>query len=160
MNALPQTFADAGDLRFSRMHADSVDEVMAIDADVFPFSWTHKVFMDTIQQGYECWVLRDANHRLVGYYVLMPVVDEAHLLTIAVRRDWQGRGIGRMLMDNVFAVARGIGAASILLEVRPSNERALDMYRRYGFAEIGRRRHYYQSSLTTREDAIVMRLPL
>jgi ribosomal-protein-alanine N-acetyltransferase len=49
---------------------------------------------------------------------------------------------------------------SILLEVRPSNKRALEVYQRYGFARIGLRKGYYPAANNTREDAIVMRLPI
>ena len=49
---------------------------------------------------------------------------------------------------------------SILLEVRPSNERALDVYRRHGYVQIGRRKGYYPAGAAGREDAIVMRLDL
>jgi ribosomal-protein-alanine N-acetyltransferase len=49
---------------------------------------------------------------------------------------------------------------SVLLEVRPSNTRAIAIYQRYGFVEIGRRRDYYPAAGDKREEAIVMRLPL
>jgi ribosomal-protein-alanine N-acetyltransferase len=53
-----------------------------------------------------------------------------------------------------------MGMESILLEVRPSNERALQVYARYGYAEIGRRKGYYPAHEGKREDAIVMRYVL
>ena len=160
MNALPQPFSGAGSLRMERMNEDNLDEVMEIEVDVFPFYWSRQVFQGSIKEGYECWVARNAAGFLLGYFVMMQVVDEAHLLTIAVRRDVQGRGIGRQLLDNVIELARRMSVQSLLLEVRPSNDRALELYRLYGFVEVGRRKNYYRASLTTREDAIVMRLPL
>lgn len=160
MNALPQSFAGVEPLLFERMSEDNLDGVMEIEVDVFPFPWTRQVFHGSIREGYECWVARDAMGILAGYFVLMRVVDEAHLLTIAVRRGAQGRGIGRQLLDKVIKSARTMKTDSLLLEVRPSNERALEIYSHYGFGEIGRRKDYYQASLATREDAIVMRLSL
>jgi ribosomal-protein-alanine N-acetyltransferase len=53
-----------------------------------------------------------------------------------------------------------MGMASILLEVRPSNERALQVYERYGYTQIGRRKGYYPAHEGRREDAIVMRYVL
>ncbi len=58
------------------------------------------------------------------------------------------------------ACARGLGMESVLLEVRPSNERALEIYQRYGFQTIGRRKGYYPTANQQREDAIVMRFGL
>ena len=104
-------------------------------------------------------MLRDQGE-LAGYFLLMAAVDEAHLLNVSVAADRQGQGLGRYLLDKVAACARGLGAESILLEVRPSNLRALKVYQRYGFVEIGRRKAYYPAHNGQREDAIVMRYVL
>ena len=95
-----------------------------------------------------------------GVQMLMLVMDEGHLLNISVRADVHGRGFGRALLDRVVSMARELGLTSILLEVRPSNTRALSMYVQYGFMSIGRRKAYYPAPENTREDAIVMRLSL
>jgi [ribosomal protein S18]-alanine N-acetyltransferase len=79
-------------------------------------------------------------------------VDEAHLLNITVLPERQRCGLGGELLGYLFDVARSHGAVRMLLEVRPGNDAALALYRRFGFGEIGRRRGYYQGS----EDAIVM----
>jgi len=160
MNALPQTFIANEPLRFERMDENDLDDVMKIEIDVFPFYWTHQVFQGSIKEGHDCWIARDASNVLVGYFVLMKVVDEIHLLTIAVRRDLHGQGVGRKLVDYAIELAREMKMESMLLEVRPSNERALEIYRQYGFVQIGRRKNYYDAPNKTREDALVMRLEL
>ncbi|HEY4542777.1 MAG TPA: ribosomal protein S18-alanine N-acetyltransferase [Noviherbaspirillum sp.] len=142
------------------MQVDDLNAVMAIENDVYPYPWTRGNFLDSLYSGYQAVVLRAPDGMLAGYFMLMLGVDEAHLLNISVRRDLQGRGIGRCLLDRVVALARAHAMDSILLEVRPSNVRACDVYRRYGFLEIGRRRGYYPAAGNTREDAIVMRLEL
>jgi ribosomal-protein-alanine N-acetyltransferase len=148
------------DLRFVPMQVDDLAEVLAIESDVYPYPWTRGNFLDSLFSGYQSFVLRDPAGMLVGYFLLMMAVDEAHLLNISVRRDLHGRGIGRFQLDRAVAVARAHGATSMLLEVRPSNARAYDIYRQYGFAEIGRRKAYYPAAGNTREDAIVMRYAL
>jgi ribosomal-protein-alanine N-acetyltransferase len=90
----------------------------------------------------------------------MAAVDEVHLLNVSVAERRQRQGLGLYLLGKVAACARGLGADSILLEVRPSNLRALTVYQRYGFAEIGRRKAYYPAHNGQREDAIVMRFIL
>jgi [ribosomal protein S18]-alanine N-acetyltransferase len=161
MNALPTDFQDQSSrLHFARMSENCLDEVMEIELAVFPFPWTRNVFQSTIWDGYDCWVARDAENILIGYFVLMKVVDEAHLLTIAVRHDRQGQGLGRRLLDYALELAREMKMESMLLEVRPSNQNALVMYRHYGFVQIGQRKNYYAAANNTREDALVMRLPL
>ncbi len=143
-----------------RMCADDVGEVLAIEETVFPYPWSRGNFLDSLVSGYDCWVLRDAANSVSGYMLLMLILDEAHLLNIAVRRDWQGQGAGRVLMDQAVSIARSKAAVRLLLEVRPSNIRAIDIYQRYGYAEIGRRKNYYPAPGNSREDAILMSLPL
>ena len=163
MSAVPGTgfAADVLPLKpFAPMRVDDLDEVQAIESDVYPHPWTRGNFLDSLYSGYESWTLRDDSDELIGYLLMMLAVDEAHLLNITVRRDWQGQGVGRMLLDRVVALAVEKRMGSILLEVRPSNQRALAVYERYGFSVIGLRKAYYPAADNAREDAIVMRLPL
>lgn len=147
-------------MQFERMTVPDLPEVLAIEYAVYPFPWTNGNFLDSLSSGYETWVLRNASRNLLGYFLMMPVVDEAHLLNITVHADLQGHGIGRTMLDQVVKLARQSGLNSVLLEVRPSNQRALTIYSRYGFHKIGVRKNYYPAAHNTREDAIVMRMPV
>lgn len=142
------------------MTMGDVDAVHALECSVFPQPWSRANFSDSLAAGYDAWLLRDAAGELAGYFVLMYALDEAHLLDVAVAGKRHGTGLGRRLLETLCARARQMGAESVLLEVRPSNERALAVYRRFGFAEIGRRKGYYPAHEGKREDAIVMRLAL
>ena len=151
---------DPATMRFAPMQVDDLPEVLVIENDVYPYPWTRGNFLDSMYNGYQTWTLREASGALAGYFLLMLAVDEAHLLNISVRRDLHGHGVGRMQLDKAVAVARENGMQSVLLEVRPSNHRALAVYQRYGFAQIGQRKGYYPAAGGTREDAIVMRYHL
>jgi ribosomal-protein-alanine N-acetyltransferase len=137
-----------------------VDEVHALEQSVFPHPWSRANFLDSLASGYDAWVLREPGGALAGYFILMFAVDEAHLLDVALAASHQRTGLGRHLLDRATARAREMGMESMLLEVRPSNERALAVYRVYGFSEIGRRKGYYPAHEGKREDAIVMRMGL
>lgn len=147
----------AAGLALFPMTLDDVDAVHALECSVFPHPWSRANFSDSVQAGYDAWLLRDAGGELAGYFLLMYALDEAHLLDVAVAARRQGCGLGHHLLDVLCARARSMGATSILLEVRPSNERALAVYKRFGFTEIGRRKGYYPAHEGKREDAIVMR---
>jgi ribosomal-protein-alanine N-acetyltransferase len=151
---------DLARLVYEPMQQSDLDEVVAVERSVYPHPWTRTNFSDSLKNGYHAWVLRDPLRELLGYFLVMAVVDEAHLLNVAVAARWQGKGLGRFLLNQSVACARGLGMDSMLLEVRPSNVRALEIYRRYGFTEIGRRKGYYPAANQTREDAIVMRIAL
>lgn len=146
-------------LDYAPMLPADLDEVVGIEQRVYPHPWSRGNFADSLAVGYHAWVLRDQG-ALAGYFLLMGALDEAHLLNVSVAEERQGQGLGRFLLDKVAACARGLAAESVLLEVRPSNRRALTVYQRYGFVEIGRRKAYYPAHDGQREDAIVMRAVL
>jgi ribosomal-protein-alanine N-acetyltransferase len=150
----------AAGLELRPMTVGDVDDVYALECSVFPHPWSRANFVDSLASGYDAWVLKDPSGVLAGYFLLMYALDEAHLLDVAVAAGRHGTGLGRYLLDRIAARARERDMASILLEVRPSNVRALQVYRRYGYAEIGRRKGYYPAHEGRREDAIVMRYVL
>jgi ribosomal-protein-alanine N-acetyltransferase len=145
-------------LEYRPMQRDDLDAVLAIENRVYPFPWTRGNFIDSLESGYSAWVCLDEGV-LVGYALMMLVVDEAHLLNVSVAAERQRSGLGSELLECMFEAAKAAGAADMLLEVRPSNLAGLALYRRYGFREIGRRRDYYPAH-GGREDAILMERPL
>lgn len=140
------------------MQVGEVDDVLAIEQCAYPFPWTRANFTDSLASGYSAWTCR-LEGVLVGYAVLMLVLDEAHLLNVTVAPGWQRRGFGLLAMNHLFGVARTHGAKRMFLEVRPSNAPGQGLYQRLGFEAIGRRRGYYPAG-SAREDAVVMALTL
>ncbi len=132
-----------------------LDAVLAIEQSVHAHPWTRGMFSDALASGYLCKIYEAAG-AMLGYVVLMPVLDEMHLLDISIAATQQRRGLGRSLLDEARQLARGMHMQRMLLEVRPSNVAAIALYQAAGFSEIGRRRSYYPAENNTREDAIVM----
>lgn len=145
---------------FAPMRETDLLAVEAIERQVYPHPWSLANFADSLVSGYQCWVVRDAASALAGYFLVMLAPDEAHLLNITVAPACQGRGLGRLMLERIFVIARSHGAPAVLLEVRPSNPHALAVYRHVGFRQIGLRKGYYPAADRQREDAIVMRLDL
>ena len=140
------------------MTLDDLPAVMVLEEELFaPDTWTRAMYRDELSQ-------RDTRHYLVaeddeseraivGYAGLIAYDDEAHVATLGVTKALQGEGVGSLLLDALLAEADRRSPV-VLLEVRADNEVAQGLYRRRGFAEIGRRRGYYQPSGT---DAVVMK---
>jgi ribosomal-protein-alanine N-acetyltransferase len=158
MNVLASLAAELAPLEFLPMNGRDLEGIMAIEARVYPFPWSQGNFADSMKAGYACWVAREGG-QLLGYMVLMPSLDETHLLNISVAAERQGQGYGARLLRFAMEVSRAGGAESMLLEVRPSNARALALYENYGFQVIGRRKGYYPAA-EGREDALVLRRDL
>ncbi len=134
-----------------------LDEIMRVERLSFKTPWTRRMFLDELgQHQSKTFVARLADlpeQPLVGYVTFWTVVDELHILNIAVDPDWRRRGIGHRLMELVFGHATRADAALIVLDVRPANGPARRMYESFGFRTVGIRPRYYSD---TGEDALVM----
>ncbi len=97
------------------------------------------------------------NDEPVGFAVSNLLAPQAELETVAVAAEAQGQGIGRVLLERLFAELRQAGAVEVFLESRTSNLSALGLYRRLGFRETGNRSGYYTDPI---EDAVVMSLTI
>lgn len=143
-----------------RMQPQDLFHVVRAERMLFSFPWTEGNFLDAIAAGYDAWVLKDpVGGALQAYAVTMTVIDEVHLLNLSVERDWQGRGLGRALLNWLLDRAKAQNMQSMLLEVRPSNQVAIALYESMGFETIGVRKGYYPAA-SGREDARVMRRSL
>ncbi|WP_405091190.1 ribosomal protein S18-alanine N-acetyltransferase [Micromonospora sp. NBC_01392] len=142
-------------MRLSRFRWWHVDEVLPIEADLFGAEqWSPGMFWNELANGHFYLVAIDDDGAVAGYAGLAAAPpDEAWVQNIAVRRDAQRRGVGRLLLEALLAEAARRGIRSTLLEVAADNAPAQRLYATYGFEPIGVRRGYYQPSNT---DALVM----
>ena len=143
---------------FRPMQFDDLDRIMEIEPTVYTHPWSRGNFSDSLHAGYSCWIY-ESDGEIAGYAVMMTVLDEAHLLNISIALNFQGRGMGRALLEHVIDIARRHGAQMMFLEVRPSNTNAIGLYESMGFNEFSVRKNYYPAH-NGREDAILMGLAL
>ncbi len=145
------------------MKLDDLDAIMAIEPTIYSHPWTRGNFSDSLNSGYSAWVLQE-NEIMIGYSLLMLVMDEAHLLNLSIVKPQQKRGLGRYLLEHMLKIAKTHHATSMFLEVRPSNASAIALYENMGFNEMALRRGYYPADPKTsengREDAVLMGLVL
>ena len=94
-----------------------------------------------------------ATEYIVGFVGMWMMVDEAHIINIAVRETYRGQGVGELLLISSVDIAYKLGASVVTLEVRVSNKVAQNLYTKYGFKEAGVRRGYYTDN---KEDALIM----
>jgi ribosomal-protein-alanine N-acetyltransferase len=136
-----------------------LDEVVAIEAAVYPRPWSLATFREELARDDRRYLvaLVDDDGRgdveVAGYAGLAVLVDEAHVLTVAVAPAWQRRGIGARLVDALLAEAVAAGVGAVTLEVRASDEATQRLYRRAGFAAAGVRPGYYADD---GDDAVLM----
>lgn len=135
------------------MHASDLEQIMAIERVSFPLPWLEQHFLDEIHSP-TAFPLTAFDHagRVAGYICPMQVLDEGHILNVAVDPACRGMGVGRLLVQRVLEDCRAAGAAFVSLEVRVSNSAAINLYVQTGFSETGRRKRYYENG----EDALMM----
>ncbi|MGC5028854.1 ribosomal protein S18-alanine N-acetyltransferase [Micromonospora sp. DT229] len=143
------------EVRLDRFRWWHIEEVLAIEADLFGAEqWSAAMFWNELANGHHYRVATDEQGGVLGYAGLaVAPPDEAWVQNIAVRREAQRRGIGRLLFEELLAEAERRGLRSVLLEVAADNAPAQRLYASYDFEPIGVRRGYYQPSNT---DALVM----
>ncbi len=144
--------------QFRPMQLNDLDAIMAIEPYIYPYPWTRGNFSDSLNSGYSAWVLL-RNEVIIGYALVMMVLDEAHLLNLSIAKDHQKQGLGRVLLEHMIDIAKNNQAANMFLEVRPSNISAIALYENMGFNEMAIRRGYYPAK-NGREDAVLMGLAL
>lgn len=140
------------------MESSKLEDVMEIEKSAYEFPWTRSMFSSSLSSKDKCSLLYVEN-RLVGYAIVSYILDEAHLLNICISPQFEGLGLGRILLRKLIAEALEKRSLCFFLEVRSSNARAINLYFSEGFNEVGVRPNYYPSK-KGREDAVLMTLDL
>ena len=142
------------------MQDEDVPSVHELDTLSFSLPWTERSLSYEVNQnaGARTWVaeINEVNgNKIVSMLILWLILDEAHIATLAVHPDFRRRGIARKMMITALNAAFHEGARSSYLEVRATNQAALQMYKELGFKVVGRRSRYYHDN---QEDALLLTL--
>ena len=138
------------------MRREDMAQVIAVERASYSAGWPATAFeRELTQNAMARYVVLRPPHsdEVIGFAGLWLMVDEAHVVTVAVLPEQRRHGFGRALVHGLLEVSRRHQMAMATLEVRASNEAARALYREYGFYEVGERKRYYSDN---REDAIIM----
>jgi ribosomal-protein-alanine N-acetyltransferase len=139
---------------FRFMREEDIDQVLEIEHASFTTPWSREAFYNELNMNkFAVYIVVEVDKKVVGYCGVWIVIDEAHVTNIAILPEYRGRKLGEALMQNLFDVARTMGAKSMTLEVRITNYVAQSLYRKFGFQKGGLRKNYYTDN---QEDALVM----
>jgi ribosomal-protein-alanine N-acetyltransferase len=140
-----------------KMELADLEQVCRLEERLFSPPWSRQAFISEVSENdYALPVVLLHDGQVIGYWVLYMVLEEAHLANIAVAPEYQGHGLGRWMLQQALTQADIHRCEMIYLEVRISNYRAIDLYKKAGFIELGVRRRYYED----KEDALLMGLAL
>lgn len=131
-----------------------LDEVMEIEKEVFDDPYSKDLYIYDFQNNpYSEYYKLVLENKIIGFFGLWIIYEDAQITTISVSREYQGLGYGKVMMDFIINHIKEANCRNITLEVRLSNELAINMYKNYGFYEVALRKNYYENG----EDAFLMK---
>ena len=92
------------------------------------------------------------DNEVIGYYSFQKVFDEGYINNIAIKREYQSKGFGTKLFEDLIERAQKFEVNALTLEVETDNERAIKLYKKFGFVEEGLRKNFYLN----KKDALIM----
>ena len=141
------------ELSLRLLYPEDILLVMDLERSAHSHPWRQSSFEDCLKGRQRCWLAEHKN-QLVGYVVITHAGGDAELLNVAVSPKFQRKGIGSTLLQHAINCVKG-HADMLFLEVRVSNQKAIDLYSKEGFFELGNRKNYYPT-VNGHEDALLM----
>lgn len=129
----------------------------ALESACFAHPWSEKSLTETLGNGRSLFLLAEREGEALGYLGMEYVLDEGGITNVAVFPAHRRRGIADALLNELLRRAKGLGLATVTLEVRETNAPAIALYQKHDFVPVGRRKNYYTSPT---EDAILMTVTL
>ena len=141
------------DIEYRRTQCKDGDGVYFVEVSCFRVPWSREAIeFDLCDNPESIYVVALVNGRVVGFTGMHVILDEGHVMNMAVLEEYRRQGIGQKLMETLFLLAPE-AVRSYTLEVRASNHAATRLYMQLGFYGVGYRRGYYTNPI---EDALIM----
>jgi ribosomal-protein-alanine N-acetyltransferase len=136
--------------------SEDLDSIFNNEQLSYEIPWSKNSLEACFKDEYSVFVM-EYQKDIIGHMIIQWVLDEAHLHNVCVVPKFQSRGLGKLWMSHLVESAQSKSCSVIFLEVRESNLKAIDLYLKLGFSQIGERKNYYQTKLG-REAGLVMEL--
>ncbi|MDD5131225.1 MAG: ribosomal protein S18-alanine N-acetyltransferase [bacterium] len=143
------------DVIYEHLKEEDLEAVLKIEQNSFPLPWTRGMFEQELHIPTSHFFVAKAlpGKEVIGYAGYWQVVDELHLINMAVHPEYRRQGLGKHLLYYILCDGKRLGLKKATLEVRASNQAAQRLYEQLGFKNIALRKSYYADNL---EDAVIM----
>lgn len=133
---------------------DDLDSILEIEEKCFTNPWSREAFeLEICNNLLAKYVVAVHNEKIIGYGGIWLIIDEGHITNVAVHPESRGKGIGNLIVEGLIDLCKRNSIERMTLEVRVSNNTAINLYKKYDFSECGIRPKYYSD---TKEDALIM----
>ena len=137
----------------SPMTKDDIDAVASLEQLCFDDPWHTSMFADELHNEKAFYYVLRSPNAIIGYGGFWKILDEGHIMNIAIHPDFRGKGLGSYLVSHMLSIPEAEDIALWFLEVRVSNKNAIALYEKFGFSGYHVRKGYYQNN---GEDALLM----
>ncbi len=139
------------------VNSSDIWQVLEIAKDSFSMPWSKESFITEYKNPQSIFKVAEFNDEIIGYIIAKKILDEAEILSIAVKQSFRRRGIAEALLKELISTLKKEAVKVCYLEVRISNFSAINLYKKAGFRECGIRKNYY---ILPSEDALLMKIEL
>ncbi len=140
-------------IKYETMEHSHIDGVYEIEKNTFPMPWSKDAFIKELVNDIATYYVAVFDDEIVAYGGMWIVAGDANITNIAVREEYKKMGIGEKLVEKLINRAKNNNCTGITLEVRVSNNSAINLYKKKGFEIEGLRKKFYTDN---NEDAHIM----
>lgn len=135
------------------MTINDLEEIVNIEKDLYKTPWNERQYKYELEENEFSYVfILEHNDIIVGYYGFWVMFDECDITKVSIRKEFQGMKLSNILMEDCFNRVKALGCKKINLEVRTTNGRAINLYKKHGFEDVIIRKNYYGKN----EDALIL----
>lgn len=130
-----------------------LDIVETMEKTLYKIPWNKKQFLYEVNENeFSFPFVVEEKNEIIGYYIFWKLFEEANLVKISVAKEYQGRGISHILLEDCLKRVKALDCEKVFLEVRTSNKKAIELYKKHGFIKTSIRKGYYDDG----EDALIL----
>ncbi|PHV63620.1 ribosomal protein S18-alanine N-acetyltransferase [Cyanobacterium aponinum UTEX 3222] len=145
------------EIQFQVLTDKDLEQVLELDQICFGGLWSLDSYKREIESPNSYLLIITVNThsgtKVIGFGCFWAILEEAHITILAIHPDFQGQGLGSLLLENLLKEAVNRKLERATLEVGENNTKAINLYQKFGFKEAGRRKKYYKK---TGEDALIL----
>ena len=130
--------------KFELEDLDSIKDFLILDFDDF---WNYNVLKDELVNENSRYIVAknvQSNNEIVGFAGIKIFLDDADIMNIVVKKNYRNNGVGTLLLENLISLCNELNLQSLSLEVNEENLPAINLYKKFGFKDIGTRKNYYK----------------
>ncbi len=137
---------------FRKLSEGDLIKVHALEENIFPDPWPYDAFQEQLSSDGWGGIIAEVGSEIIGYACFFITSNEAHLTNMAVVKEYRRKSVAKQLLDNILLIVSKYECEFVLLEVRSSNIKAIEFYKKHGFTFLFKRSDYYRKPV---EDALV-----